>query len=314
MAVAPEKPAWYGVPMAIAFRHEQSVEYGVARTLSPLVRRIVARNPSPFTYHGTCTYVLGHGEVALVDPGPALPEHVDALLAALAGERITHQLVTHTHRDHSPAARLVTDRTGAQTYGFGPHGQGRYERGATVEAGGDLDFTPDVRLAHGQIVEGDGWSVECVHTPGHCSNHLCFQLRQEGTLITGDHVLGWSTSVISPPDGDMGDYLRSLELLLERDDRLYLPAHGPAIEDPKPFVRSFIEHRKQREDQIVDCLRQGKHLISEMVPVMYAALPAFMHPAAARSVFAHVLHMIERGMIAFDGEQPALTTRYRLET
>jgi len=314
VAVAPEKPAWYGVPMAIAFRHEQSVEYGVARTLSPLVRRIVARNPSPFTYHGTCTYVLGHGEVALVDPGPALPEHVDALLAALAGERITHQLVTHTHRDHSPAARLVTDRTGAQTYGFGPHGQGRYERGATVEAGGDLDFTPDVRLAHGQIVEGDGWSVECVHTPGHCSNHLCFQLRQEGTLITGDHVLGWSTSVISPPDGDMGDYLRSLELLLERDDRLYLPAHGPAIEDPKPFVRSFIEHRKQREDQIVDCLRQGKHLISEMVPVMYAALPAFMHPAAARSVFAHVLHMIERGMIAFDGEQPALTTRYRLET
>jgi glyoxylase-like metal-dependent hydrolase (beta-lactamase superfamily II) len=298
--------------MAIEFRHEQSVEYGVARTISPLIRRVVARNPSAFTYHGTGTYVIGRGEVAVVDPGPAIVEHVEALIAALAGERITHQIITHTHMDHSPAARLLGERTGARTFGFGPHGQGRYERGATVEAGADLAFIPDVRVADGQVVEGDGWSLEAVHTPGHCSNHLCFQLREERILLTGDHVMGWSTSVISPPDGDMGAYLASLALLLERDDRLFLPTHGPAIDDPKPFVRSFIEHRQERERQIVECLERGIDRIPEMVPIMYAGLPAFLHLAAARSVLAHVLHMLERGIVHCESEQPALDARYRL--
>jgi glyoxylase-like metal-dependent hydrolase (beta-lactamase superfamily II) len=298
--------------MAIAYRHESSVEYAVARQLSPLIRRLVAHNPSPFTYHGTCTYVIGRGNVAVLDPGPLLPEHVDALLAALPGERITHQLVTHTHMDHSPAAKLVTERTGAATYGFGPHGEGRYDRGEKVEAGGDMSFVPAVKVAHGQVIEGDGWSVECVHTPGHCSNHVCFQLREERALFTGDHVMGWSTSVISPPDGDMGDYLASLELLLEREDRLYLPAHGPAIEQPKPFVRSFIEHRREREAQIVECLSQGIERIPEMVPPMYTGLPVILHRAAARSVFAHVLHMLERGIVECLDEQPALDARYRL--
>jgi glyoxylase-like metal-dependent hydrolase (beta-lactamase superfamily II) len=298
--------------MAIEFRHEQSVEYGIARTLSPLIRRVVARNPSPFTYHGTGTYVIGRGEVAVVDPGPAIVEHVDALIAALAGERITHQIITHTHMDHSPAARLLAERTGARTFGFGPHGQGRYERGATVEAGADLAFIPDVRVADGQVIEGDGWSLEAVHTPGHCSNHLCFQLREERILLTGDHVMGWSTSVISPPDGDMGAYLASLALLLERDDRLFLPTHGPAIDEPKPFVRSFIEHRQERERQIVECLERGIDRIPEMVPIMYAGLPAFLHLAAARSVLAHVLHMLERGIVHCESGQPALDARYRL--
>ncbi len=298
--------------MAIQFRHEQPVEYGVARTISPLIRRVVAKNPSPFTYHGTGTYLIGRGEVAVVDPGPAIAEHVDALLAALAGERITHQLITHTHLDHSPAARLVAERTGAPTFGFGPHGAGRHERGATVEAGADLAFVPDVRVGPGDVIEGAGWSVEAVHTPGHCSNHLCFQVREERILLTGDHVMGWSTSVISPPDGDMGAYLASLELLLTRDDRMYLPTHGPAIEDPRPFVRSFIEHRQEREAQIVDCMERGVDRIREMVPTMYAGLPAFLHLAAARSVFAHVLHMMDRGVVRCEDEQPGLDARYRL--
>jgi glyoxylase-like metal-dependent hydrolase (beta-lactamase superfamily II) len=298
--------------MAIAFRHESRVEYGVARTLSPLIRRVVARNPSPFTYHGTGTYVIGRGEVALVDPGPAIAEHVDALLAALDGERVSHQLITHTHLDHSPAAKLVAERTGARTFGFGPHAEGRYERGTTVEAGADLAFSPDVRVAHGHVIEGDGWSVEAVHTPGHCSNHLCFGLREERALLTGDHVMGWSTSVISPPDGDMGAYLGSLALLLDRDDRVYLPTHGPAIDDPKPFVRSFIAHRHERERQILDCLERGIVRIPDMVPIMYAGLHAALHGAAARSVLAHILHMLERGTVRCDDEQPSLAARYRV--
>lgn len=300
--------------MGIAFRHEPRVEYGIAQTISPLIRRVVARNPSPFTYHGTGTYVIGRGEVAIVDPGPAMAEHVDALLAALAGERVSHQLITHTHMDHSPAARLVAERTGARTFGFGPHAEGRYERGATVEAGADLAFTPDVRVADGQVIEGAGWSVEAVHTPGHCSNHLCFALREERVLLTGDHVMGWSTSVISPPDGDMGDYLASLQRLLARDDRVYLPTHGPAIDDPQPFVRSFIAHRQERERQIINCLERGVDHIGGMVPIMYAGLPAALHGAAARSVFAHVLHMLERGQLRCEDAQPALASRYRVAT
>ena len=300
--------------MAIAFRHERQVEYGVAETVSPLIRRVVARNPSPFTYHGTGTYLIGRGEVAIVDPGPALVEHVDALLAVLAGERITHQLITHTHLDHSPAARLIAERTSAPTYGFGPHAEGRYERGATVEAGADLAFVPDVRVGHGETIEGDGWTVEAVHTPGHCSNHLCFALREERVLLTGDHVMGWSTSVISPPDGDMGAYLASLSLLLERDDRVYLPTHGPAIDSPQPFVRSFIAHRAEREQQILQCLQRGTEHITDMVPIMYAGLPRVLHGAAARSVFAHVLHMLERGVLRCEDERPSLAARYRVAT
>jgi glyoxylase-like metal-dependent hydrolase (beta-lactamase superfamily II) len=296
--------------VAIAFRQQATVQHGALETISPLVRRIVANNPGPFTYHGTGTYVIGRGDVAIVDPGPLLAPHVDALLSALDGERVTHQLITHTHLDHSPAARLVRERTGARTYGFGPHGEGRYERGATVEAGADLDFVPDVALRSGQVVEGDGWSVEAVHTPGHCSNHLCFALREESTLLTGDHVMGWSTSVISPPDGDMRGYMQSLSLLLARDERVYLPTHGPAIEDPKPFVASLIEHRHERERQILRCLAQGTNRIAEMVPLMYQGTPAILYPAAARSVFSHVLDMLERGLIESEEDPPTLEARY----
>jgi glyoxylase-like metal-dependent hydrolase (beta-lactamase superfamily II) len=297
--------------MAIAFLREPPPVYGVAQALSPLVRRIVAKNPGPFTYHGTGTYVIGRGEVAVVDPGPDSHEHVAALLAALPGERITHLLVTHTHVDHSPAVRLLRERIAARSFGYGPHAQGRFERGARVEAGGDASFVPQVALRHGDVIEGDGWSIECVHTPGHCSNHLCFALREERVLLTGDHVMGWSTSVVSPPDGDMGEYLRSLELLLGRDDRALLPAHGPAIETPAAFVGALIEHRRERERQILACVQHGVDRIADMVPRMYRDTPAVLHPAAARSVLAHVLHLLERGALRTD-DAPGLQARYQL--
>ena len=280
--------------MTIAFRYEDAVAYGAIRTLTPLIRRVVARNPSAFTYHGTGTYVIGHGRVAVVDPGPALPEHVAAVRSALADEEITHLLVTHTHLDHSPATRQLQAATGAKSYGYGPHGAGRYERGAQVEEGADTSFVPDVEVRHEDVVEGDGWSVECVHTPGHTSNHICFQLREEKALFSGDHVMGWSTTIVSPPDGDMGDYLRSLDLLIERDDAVYWPTHGTCIDDPQPFVRAYRDHRRAREAQILQCLGDGVSHIGEIVPLIYRDLPVSMHPAAARQVFAAILHLLER--------------------
>jgi len=298
--------------MGIPYRHGPKPPYGRIETLSPLVRRIVAHNPSPFTYHGTGTFVVGHGKVAIIDAGPEQAQHVSALLEALSGEEVTHQFVTHTHRDHSPASAPVRERTGARTHAYGPHGEGQYERGARVEAGADFDFRPDVELRHGDVVEGDGWSIEAIYTPGHCSNHMCFQLREEKTLFTGDHVMGWSTSVISPPDGDMSDYMASLALLLARDDQLYRPTHGPPIEDPKPFVRAFIEHRQDRQAQILQCLEQGMDSIDGMVEQIYRDVPKVLHGAAARSVFAHLLHLLQEGSVVTEGP-PRLSARYRLK-
>ena len=279
--------------MSIPFRYEDEVTYGVVATLTPLIRRVVAHNPSAFTYHGTGTYIIGHGRVAVVDPGPALPEHVAAIQSALADEEITHLLVTHTHLDHSPATPLLKAQTSARSYGYGPHGSGAYERGAQVEEGADLAFVPDVAVRDGDLVEGDGWSVECVHTPGHTSNHICYGLREEKALFSGDHVMGWSTTIVSPPDGDMGEYLRSLDGLLARDDAVYWPTHGTCIDDPKPFVRAYRDHRLVREAQILRCLGDGVTSIAEMVPIIYRDLPVSMHSAAARQVFAAMLYLLE---------------------
>lgn len=269
--------------------------------VAPMIRRIVARNPSPFTWHGTGTYVIGEGNVAVVDPGPDLAEHVDALLQALDGETVTHLLVTHTHRDHSPACRAVQAVTGASTYGFGPHGSGRIDAGVQVEEGADNDFDPDVRVADGDVVGGDGWSVECVHTPGHTSNHMCYQLREHKALFSGDHVMGWSTTIISPPDGDVASYIVSLERLLERDDACYWPTHGPCIRDPKPLVRALVDHRLERADEIRACLADGIERIADMVPIMYSEIPESMYPAAARSVFSTLIYLMERGEVSCEG-------------
>ncbi len=300
----------------IPFRREIAFDYGVAAQVSPLIRRVVARNPSPFTFKGTGTYVVGSGQVAIIDPGPDLTQHVAALLAALSGETVSHILVTHTHIDHSPAAAAIKRATGAPTYGFGPHGSGRAEDrsgvGGVTEEGGDHAFVPDVTLREGDVVDGPGWRLEAVHTPGHTSNHLCFALAEERALFSGDHVMGWSTSVIAPPDGDMGAYMRSLAKLMRRDDMIYWPTHGPPIPDPKPFVQAFIAHRQERAAAILERLAQGDETIPSIVDHVYLGLDPRLKGAAGRSVLAHLVELVEHGKIDSDGP-PTLGARYRLK-
>lgn len=299
--------------------------YGRVEQLSPLVRRVVCENPNHFTYRGTATFLVGHGDVAVIDPGPRHPPHVDALLSALApGEQVRWILVTHTHADHSTAAAELVERTGATTFGFGPHGVRRADESvakvdfsahlneadlsgisAAVAAipehlrheAADLAFAPAVALRDGDTVEGDGWSLEAVWTPGHCSNHLCYALDADSTLFTGDHVMGWSTSVVGPPDGSMADYLRSLELLTGRPERIYRPTHGPAIDHPGPYVEALLAHRREREAEIVALLEAGVGRISDMVASIYANHDRILWFPAAASVHAHLLALVDEGRV-----------------
>ncbi len=308
--------------MAISFYKDFDPVYGEVTQLAPLVRRVVAKNANPFTWKGTGVYLVGRGDVAVIDPGPTLDEHLDAIQAALEpDEQINHIVITHTHTDHTAGVPKLLGRTGARTYGFGPHGEvpdkdplesisfDEYftpDEKAKIDKewadmpdelkreGPDTEFRPDVPLVHGESINGDGWSLEAVHTPGHTSNHLCFALSDDGdgqrVLFTGDHVMGWATSVISPPDGDLYDYLSSLEVLLGREDDRYWPTHGTAITDPKPFVRSFIEHRRGREQQIIAGLADTKSAtIKDLVPTMYADVDKRLWRAAANSVYSHLL-------------------------
>ena len=297
--------------VSIPFKRELDFEYGEVAEVAPGIRRVVANNPSAFTLYGTGTYIVGRGNVAVIDPGPVDPAHIDAIAKATAGETITHMLVTHTHMDHSPGCRLLAAHTDAKTYAYGGHGAGKIAAGVQVEEGGDMEFKPDVYVADGDVIDGDGWSMECVYTPGHTSNHLCFAFREQNVLFTGDHVMGWSTSVISPPDGDMKSYMDSLDVLLERDDAVYWPTHGPAIDEPKPHVRAFIEHRMAREEQIRRCLADGTTRIADMVPSMYAGVHKGLYPAAARSVFAAMALLVERGEVVCAGE-PDVDAEFRL--
>jgi glyoxylase-like metal-dependent hydrolase (beta-lactamase superfamily II) len=274
---------------------------GTIEQLSPLVRRVLAPNPSPFTFTGTQVHIVGKGSVAVIDPGPELPDHLDALLAALEGERVAAILCTHTHRDHSPASRALAKATGAPIVGCvalaieddGPRSDDEF----------DPDYTPDRVLADGESVQGPGWILEAVHTPGHTSNHLCFALPEEGALFTGDHVMGWSTTIVSPPDGDMAAYMASLDRLLGRDDRVYYPAHGTAVEAPQQLVRDLIAHRRGREKQILDQLRGGEGRISAMVPAMYKGTDPRLYPAAERSVLAHLIDLEARGLVVQEGDR-----------
>lgn len=295
--------------MSIPFVKDLEFAYGTVSGLSPLVRRVVAQNPSAFTFHGTGTYIIGKGRVAVIDPGPDDAGHIDSLLASLRGETVTHILITHTHRDHSPGAALLKRKTGAQTWAHGPHPQPR--GGIAVEEGGDHDFRPDHLLGDGDTVKGDGWTVTALYTPGHISNHLCFALEEEKALFTGDHVMGWSTTVISPPDGNMTDYYASLKKLLLRDDVRYYPTHGAPVDalstghSPQHFVQELLKHRQARETQIMECLKSGPQRIPQMVATMYADVPKYLHPAAARSVLAHLIHMAGDGRVAVEGGGPA---------
>lgn len=303
--------------MALALDRDFAPPYGVAEPISPRIRRVVARNPGRFTFTGTGTYLVGHGRVVVIDPGPALPEHLAALERALEGETVTHLLVTHTHGDHSPAARALREATGAPTYGYGPHPEA--DRRAPDHTGGeapqeeraDLDFVPDVELRDGDVVETDAGTFDVLHTPGHISNHLCFALREERTLFTGDHVMGWSTTVIPAPDGDLGAYLVNLRRLLDRDDERYLPTHGKPIDDPRPHVEALIAHRDERTRQIVERLVAGDERIDDIVAVVYADVDAALHPAAGRSVLAHLRHLRATGVVSAEGDDER-TARWRL--
>ncbi len=312
--------------MGIAFNRDFEPDYGKIVQLAPGVRRVVAKNPNPFTFMGTGVYIIGEGEVAVIDPGPSVDEHLDAVLAGLnPGETVSHILVTHTHSDHTAGVAKLQERTGASTYGFGPHGPvpdkdpmeqisfDEYftsEEKHTIEKewadipdelkreGPDLDFVPDIAVTHGDIVEGRGWSVEVVHTPGHTSNHVCFGLPDQKILFTGDHVMGWATSVIAVPDGNLFDYMASLRLLLGRDDQRYWPTHGPAIDQPHAYVRSFIEHRTGRENQILSALGDGPITIKDVVPSMYADTDKRLWRAAASSVFSHLHALHQEGRVS----------------
>ena len=327
---------------AIPFVALDDPRYGEVVQVSPLVRRLVANNPSKFTYRGTGTYVVGTDrEVAVIDPGPLDDAHRDALAAALRGVRVTAILVTHCHADHSPLAAWLTAETGAPTVGFGPHPRlddpdaddpvngtgtdaadtdvagtdvaGTDGEPVKIEETTDYDFDPQVRVTTGDVAAaGDGWTIAAVHTPGHTSNHLCFALAEEQALFTGDHIMGWSTTVIGPPDGDMRAYFESLQLVRGRDDRTFWPTHGSPVTDTRPFLDAFIAHRLDREAQVLAAVRSGQTSISEMVTVLYAGVREELHKPAGRSVLAHLVKLVDDGVVATDeGARPTLKAVYR---
>lgn len=270
---------------------------GLAESPEPLVRRVLCDNPSAFTFTGTQTYLVGKGEdLAVIDPGPGEDDHVAAVLAAIGGAKVTAIMCTHTHRDHSPAAAPLAKATGAPVIGCAPFSL--TDDGPRADAAFDPSYAPDRVLVDGESLSGQGWTLTAVATPGHTSNHLCYALEQSGALFTGDHVMGWSTTVIAPPDGDMADYMASLQKLQDREDRVYYPAHGPAVEKPRQLVRGMIGHRRQRESQILRLLGEGTGVIEEMVPQMYKGVDERMWPAAGRSVLAHLIDLERKGQVA----------------
>ncbi len=324
------------------FNLDHEVTYGEIDQVSPLVQRVTCKNPSKFTFTGTGTYIVGDENVAVIDPGPPDDDHVDALLAALDGRTVTHLLITHTHGDHSPAAGLLQHHIEAPTYAFGPHPLKRPSStddkkpddeagfgfdpieedeekasddaadGYKAEHAHDWDFVPDVALAHGGLVEGDGFTFEALHTPGHISNHLCFALREEASVFSGDHVMGWSTTIIPPPDGSLNQYLDSLRLLLPRPESTFYPTHGAPITDPGTLVPALLAHREGRTDQILACLGDGIDTIKEMVLRMYTHVPPQLYNAAGASVMSHLVALHETGAVTCSDAKPKPRSLYQL--
>jgi glyoxylase-like metal-dependent hydrolase (beta-lactamase superfamily II) len=274
---------------------------GEAEQVEPLVKRVLAPNPSPYTYTGTQTYVVGAGsEVAVIDPGPDESDHIAAIMAATGDAKVVAIMCTHTHRDHSPAAAPLATLTGAPVVGCAPLVL-KSDLPRADEAF-DTTYAPDRVLEDGEQMRGEGWTLTAVATPGHTSNHLCFALEESGALFTGDHVMGWSTSVVIPPDGDMGDYMASLEKLMQRGDTVYHSAHGAAITKPQQLVRGMIGHRRQRENQIIRLLGEAARPVSDFIPDMYKGLDERLIPAAEMSVTAHLIDLEKRGLVALEGE------------
>jgi glyoxylase-like metal-dependent hydrolase (beta-lactamase superfamily II) len=273
--------------------------YELLETLEPGIARVLAHNPSAFTYYGTQTYLIGNEEVAVVDPGPDLPEHVEALLHAIGGRRVAAIMCTHTHRDHSPAAKPLANVTGAPVIGCAPLALETV--GPRADAAFDGDYSPDRILEDGESIEVDGMAVTAVATPGHTSNHLCFAIGD--ALLTGDHVMGWSTTVVVPPDGEMAAYMASLDKLRQRQDRIYYPAHGPAVTKPQQYVRGLMGHRMQREKQILRLVGEMPRDIPDIVANAYPGLDPRLVTAAGGSVLAHLLDLEKRGLVVREGEQ-----------
>jgi glyoxylase-like metal-dependent hydrolase (beta-lactamase superfamily II) len=305
---------------APVFEALDDVEYGRVDHIADGIRRVIAENPSKFTYRGTGTYLIGRGDVVVVDPGPVLDSHRDALAAALAGERVRGILITHCHSDHSPLAAWLREETGAPTFAYGPHGpvddededDGEIDDGVKIEETIDVDFVPDVAVADGEVIDvGPGLTVTAVHTPGHTSNHTCYALAEPSVLFTGDHVMGWSTTVVSPPDGDMTDYIESLRKVAGRRDAMLIPTHGSPRRDGPEYVTALVEHRLERERQVVDAVRRGVDTIPAIVAELYAEVRVELHKPAGRSVLAHLVKLVDDGTVAVaGGSRPRLASRY----
>ncbi|WP_149541128.1 MBL fold metallo-hydrolase [Siccirubricoccus phaeus] len=280
--------------MSIPFYRNDPLAHGAVEEAAPGVRRVVCNNPSAFTFRGTNSYIIGRGKVAVLDPGPEDAAHLAALLEAVKGETVTHVIISHTHRDHSPGAKALVAATGAATWGFGPHATPPEAGGE----GGDHGFHPDHLVPDGGTIEGEGWRLEALHTPGHCANHLCFAMDGNGVLFSADHVMSWSTSVVSPPDGDMADYMRSLERVMARDDALLLPGHGPAITEPKPFLKALHAHREEREARVLAALQKAGEATAEaLVGPVYGPLDPRLVRPAGRSLLSHLIKLEQEGAV-----------------
>lgn len=292
--------------MAIDFDLDFEPAHGSAVSIVPGVLRLTANNPSPFTFHGTNTYIVGERELAVIDPGPAGDEaHLDAIARAIGGRPVSHIFISHTHRDHSPLAADLKRIAGGITVAEGPHRPARPLRIGEInplDASADLDFAPERAVADDEIVQGDGWALRAIHTPGHAANHIALALEGTGVLFSADHVMGWATTIVAPPDGAMADYMTSLDRLLARDDTLYLPGHGGAIQEPQRLIRGLKTHRKMRERAILERVVQGDRTIGAMVAAIYRDTDPRLHGAAALSVLAHLEDLVARGLVRVEGE------------
>jgi glyoxylase-like metal-dependent hydrolase (beta-lactamase superfamily II) len=287
---------------------------GKVKEAAPQVRALVANNPGPFTYKGTVSYIVGRGNVAILDPGPDDDAHIDALLDAVRGETVTHIFVTHTHRDHSPGVPKIKAATGAKVFAEGPHRLARpLHIGETrrLDASADMDFAPDVKLSDGEVVSGDGWTMEAVTTPGHTANHMAYAFKEADLLFAGDHVMAWSTTIVAPPDGAMSDYMASLQKLARRSEPIYLPGHGAPVRDAPRYVQFLIQHRHGREASILHRLGKSAADIPTIVKAVYIGLDPRLAGAAALSTLAHLEDLVARGVVATDGP-PSIGGTYRL--
>lgn len=298
----------------IPFDKTFTLQPGKVEEIVPGIRRLLCNNPSPFTFKGTVSYIVGHGRVAIIDPGPEDPAHSAALLDAVRGETVTHIFVTHTHRDHSPGVPAIKKATGALVLAEGPHRPARalhVGEAPRLDASNDTDFAPDRALADGEVVAGDGWTIEAVTTPGHTANHMAYAFREANVLFSGDHVMAWSTPVVAPPDGSMGDYMASLQKLSKRSEPIYFPGHGGAVHNATRFVAAYILHRRAREAAIVNKLGGGEQDIPTLVGAIYTNLDPRLTKAAGMSVLAHLEDLVARGTVATDGPT-SIAGRYRL--